>query len=106
VKDEATTHDPLAPTTVGGSNPSRWMNGTVTRTLLASVLVAALDHGGLRPDPVYDIAWIIVTLAATGLIRAYTAFVTCRSRRESTCGRLCGCWPASGRWSRRDCPQW
>jgi hypothetical protein len=84
VKDEATTHDPLAPTTVGGSNPSRWMNGTVTGTLLASVLVAALDHGGLRPDPVYDIAWIVITLAATGLIRAYTAFVTCRSRREST----------------------
>jgi hypothetical protein len=59
------------------------MNGTVTGTLLASVLVAALDHGELRPDPVYDIAWIVITLAATGLIRAYTAFVTCRSRRES-----------------------
>lgn len=26
------------------------MNGTVTGTLLASVLVAALDHRGPRPD--------------------------------------------------------
>jgi hypothetical protein len=30
------------------------MNGTVTGTLLASVLVAALEHQGMQPDPVYD----------------------------------------------------
>ncbi len=81
--DEAITIDPQARTTAGGDSASRWMNGTVTGTLLASVLVAALEHRGLRPDPVYDIAWIVITLAATGLIRAYTSFVTGRSRRHS-----------------------
>jgi hypothetical protein len=81
--DKVTIHGPQARTTVGGNSPSRWMNGTVTGTLLASVLVAALDHRGLRLDPIYDIAWIVITLAATGLIRAYTSFVTGRSRRES-----------------------
>jgi hypothetical protein len=80
VTDEAITHDPQARTAVEGNGPSRWMNGTVTGTLLASVLVAAVEHRGLRPDPVYDIAWIMITLAATGLIRAYTSFVTGRSR--------------------------
>ena len=82
--DKVTIHGPQARTAVGGNSPSRWMNGTVTGTLLASVLVAALDHRGLRLDPIYDIAWIVITLAATGLIRAYTSFVTGRSRREST----------------------
>ena len=56
VTDEATTRDSQPRTTVGGNSPSRWMNGTVTGTVLASVLVAALDHRRLRPDPVYDIA--------------------------------------------------
>jgi len=70
--------------TVEGSGPSRWMNGTVTGTLLASAMVAALDHRGLRPDPVYDVAWIAITLAGTGLVRAYTSFVTGRSLRAST----------------------
>lgn len=46
MKDEATTHDPPAPTTVERSNPSRWMNGTVTGTLLVSVLVAAQTMAG------------------------------------------------------------
>ena len=69
--DGAITHGPRARTSVRGNGPSRWMNGTVTGTLLASVLVAALEHQGMPPDPVYDIAWIIITLAATGLIRAY-----------------------------------
>jgi hypothetical protein len=49
------------------------MNGRVTGTLLASVLVVGLEHRGLRPDPVYDIVRIIITLAATGPIRAYTS---------------------------------
>lgn len=84
VTDEAITRDPQARTTAGGNSPPRWLNGTVTGTLLASVLVAALDHHGLRPDPVYDIAWIVITLAATGLIRAYTSFVTDHSRWGST----------------------
>lgn len=81
--DEASTPHQQVPATVGKNNLPRWMNGTVTGTLLASALVAALDHRGLRPDPVYDIAWIVITLAATGLLRAYTSFVTGRSRRES-----------------------
>ncbi|HET9257615.1 MAG TPA: hypothetical protein VFO16_20770 [Pseudonocardiaceae bacterium] len=62
--------------------PSRWLNGAVTGTLLGSVLVAALDHGGLAPDPVYDVTWIIITLAGTGLIRAYSSFVMTRNHRE------------------------
>lgn len=100
--DEASTHDQRAQLAVGGNSPSRWMNGTVTGTLLASVLVAAFDHHGLRLDPIYDIAWIVITLAATGLIRAYTSFVTGRSRRENTLRTvlrmLAGEWtlPAAG----------
>ncbi|MFL6148580.1 MAG: hypothetical protein ACJ72I_14010 [Pseudonocardiaceae bacterium] len=95
--DGAITHGARARTSVRGNGPSRWMNGTVTGTLLASVLVAALEHQGMPPDPVYDIAWIIITLAATGLIRAYTSFVTGRTPPESALRTalrmLAGEWP-------------
>jgi hypothetical protein len=63
--------------------PPRWLNGALTGVVLASVLVAALDHRGQAPDPVEDIAWILVLLASTGLVRVYAALVTTRAQSSN-----------------------
>jgi hypothetical protein len=45
----------------------RWLNGALTGVVLTSAVVAALDRQGQGPNPVDDIAWILITLASTGL---------------------------------------
>lgn len=59
--------------------PPSWLNGALTGIVLTSVLVAALDHAGLRLNPVEDIAWILILLLCTSLVRAYAAFVASRA---------------------------
>jgi hypothetical protein len=62
--------------------PPFWLNGALTGVVLTSVLVAALDHAGLRLNPVEDIAWILILLLGTSLVRAYAAFVASRAPHE------------------------
>jgi hypothetical protein len=59
-----------------------WLNGALTGLVLTSAVVAALDHRGQNPRPVDDIAWILITLAGTGLVRSYAAFVAGRGSRN------------------------
>jgi hypothetical protein len=75
----ATTSPPSAAT----GAPPRWLNGALTGVVLASALVAALDHRGQLPDPIDDIAWILVVLASTGLVRVYAALVAGRAQWDS-----------------------
>lgn len=60
-----------------------WFNGALTGLVLTSAVVAALDHQGQSPRPVDDVAWILVTLVSTGLVRSYAAFVAGRGQRSS-----------------------
>jgi hypothetical protein len=62
----------------------QWLNGALTGLVLSSAVVAALDHHGLTPNPVDDIAWILITLASTGLVRSYASFVAGRGQGDST----------------------
>jgi hypothetical protein len=59
-----------------------WFNGALTGLVLTSAVVAALDHRGWTPRPIDDIAWILITLASTGLVRSYASFVTSRGQRS------------------------
>lgn len=57
-----------------------WLNGALTGLVLSSAVVAALDHQGQNPRPLDDIAWVLVTLASTGLVRSYAGFVAGRAQ--------------------------
>jgi hypothetical protein len=74
-----------------------WLNGALTGLVLTSAVVAALDHRGERPRAVDDVAWILITLASTGLVRSYAAFVAGRgqlsSERRSFPGIVGREWP-------------
>jgi hypothetical protein len=59
-----------------------WFNGALTGLVLTSAVVAALDHGGQSPRLVDDIAWILITLAGTSLVRSYASFVAGRGQRS------------------------
>jgi len=65
------------------NNTPRWLNGALTGLVMTSAVVAALDHQGQTPNPVGDIAWILITLVSTGLVRSYAAFVAGRGQRDS-----------------------
>lgn len=56
----------------GAAEESRWLFGAVYGTLLASILTAALAPEGQRPDPVYDVAWIVITMVAVAFGHAYS----------------------------------
>jgi hypothetical protein len=63
--------------------PPFWLNGALTGVVLTSVLVAALDHAGLKLNPVEDVAWILILLLCTSLVRAYAAFVAGRATDQT-----------------------
>jgi hypothetical protein len=69
------------PNTRANSTPP-WLNGALTGLVLTSAVVAVIDDDRPSPNPLYDIAWILITLASTGLVRSYAAFVAGRGQRD------------------------
>ena len=55
-----------------------WLNGALTGLVLTSAVVAVIDDDRPSPNPLYDVVWILITLASTGLVRSYAAFVASR----------------------------
>ncbi|MDJ0382950.1 hypothetical protein [Streptomyces sp. G-G2] len=53
-----------------------WMFGGVYGTVLASGLLAALDHKGGPYTPYYDASWVLVTAATAGLAHGYSHHMT------------------------------
>jgi hypothetical protein len=82
VPDAASTPDSMDEHTNPVNRTPLWLNGGLTGLVLTSAVVAALERGE-SPHPVDDIAWILVTLASTGLVRTYASFVATRSRSDS-----------------------
>src|SRR5882757_1692953 len=80
--DVGSTPDSLGEKANRVNSTPRWLNGALTGVVLTSAVVAALDRQGQGPNPVDDIAWILITLASTGLVRAYASFVAGHSRSE------------------------
>jgi hypothetical protein len=80
--DAASTPDSLDQKANPANRTPQWLNGGLTGLVLTSAVVAALERGQ-SPNPVDDIAWVLVTLASTGLVRAYASFVATRNRRDS-----------------------
>jgi hypothetical protein len=83
VIEEAITHDPRARATVGPDGPARMDEWHGDRRSAGQRAGRGADHRELGSDPVYDIAWIVFTLSATGLTMAYTFFVAGPDRWES-----------------------
>jgi hypothetical protein len=77
----ATTAQPARGGGLAVSHPPSWLNGALTGVVLATVLVAAMDHRGQPLDAVGDIAWILITLCCTALVRWYPKVVVERARR-------------------------
>ncbi|MFJ7154630.1 hypothetical protein ACIQUQ_06800 [Streptomyces sp. NPDC101118] len=57
----------------GGHRGTAWAFGGVYGTILASALLAALQNeaAGAPYTPFYDAAWVLVTVAAAGLVHGY-----------------------------------
>jgi hypothetical protein len=85
------TDQPSAPAQAGTVRTRRapsWLNGALTGVVMTSVLVAALDQSGRQASAGEDIAWILILLLCTSLIRGYAAFVAGRAPREPDANRV------------------
>ena len=74
------TRGSLRPAASQVKGAPRWFNGALTGLVLTSAIVAALDHEGQILNPVDAIAWILLTLGTTGLVRSYASFVAGHSQ--------------------------
>ncbi|MEE1804751.1 hypothetical protein ACIQVO_20745 [Streptomyces sp. NPDC101062] len=62
----------------------RLLFGGVYGTVLASVLVAALDHDSGRPDPGYDAVWVLLAALASAAAHGYAHAIAHRTAGETT----------------------
>jgi len=69
-------------------SPPSWLNAALTGVTMASVLVAALEHQVMPPDPVEDIIWILILLGCTSLIRTYAGLVSARASYAATASQI------------------
>ena len=75
-------------TTPVAPSPPSWLNAALTGVTMASVLVAALEHQVMPPDPVEDIIWILILLGCTSLIRTYAGLVSARASYAATASQI------------------